>query len=282
MHMPLKSHIINRLNHVFTAQKWNFAEDESGEYTELYYNFSKLLELLSEEEQSLVLDLTSSFQYFPFSRYSPLLSKALTELPLNFFNNFSHTFIVPLKKPKDSPLVKSDSTLLYPCEHTIKRKHSTASVDAYPSMEILKNTLSTRNNSLILFVDDFIGTGDTAISTLDDYLLNYSAHDDEVIILTLVAQESGLKAIKDYGIAVYNAISINRGISDSAYIANKEKALELIDNIEKRLKVNALFKRGYKQSEALVSLVRTPNNTFPLFWLKTKVGSQYWPAPFYR
>ena len=33
---------------------------------------------------------------------------------------------------------------------------------------------------------------------------------------------------------------------------------------------------GYKASEGLVSMIRTPNNTFPFFWYKTKDG-EYGP-----
>jgi hypothetical protein len=36
--------------------------------------------------------------------------------------------------------------------------------------------------------------------------------------------------------------------------------------IEEKLNVEKKYLFGYKRSEALISLIRTPNNTFPVFW----------------
>lgn len=281
MKNPLKPNIINKLNYVFASQQWK-PDSEEDEYCNLYQDFSKLLEFMSEEEQLLVLDLSLDFKYLPFSQYGPLLSKVISQVAADYISQFTNIIIVPLQNSTDKQYVKSDSALLYPCKHAFKRKYQTTTVEAYTSLSYLIDTKLTRTNSLIIYVDDFVGTGDTAISSLNFYFTNCSAKDDDVIILTLAAQQSGLNTIKDYGIAVYNAITVRRGISDSDLICNKPKALELVDGIEKRLKVQKQFRRGYKASEALVSLLRTPNNTFPLFWLKAKMGQDRWPAPFYR
>jgi hypothetical protein len=73
-----------------------------------------------------------------------------------------------------------------------------------------------------------------------------------------------------------------KGISESTAIENKVAALKIVDRIEKRLRITEKFFRGYGQSEALVKMIRTPNNTFPLYWCdKTKKGDK-WPAPFPR
>ena len=55
-----------------------------------------------------------------------------------------------------------------------------------------------------------------------------------------------------------------------------------MDDIEKRLKVNENYRRGFKESEALVCMLRCPNNTFPVFWSTKKVSGESWPAPFPR
>jgi hypothetical protein len=55
-----------------------------------------------------------------------------------------------------------------------------------------------------------------------------------------------------------------------------------MSEIEEMLAISSKFKFGYKKSEALISLDRTPNNTFPLFWCKKKRDGESWCAPFYR
>ena len=203
-------------------------------------------------------------------------------MPADYFNTFNNIYIISLNKPSKSNTAKSGSTLLYPSKNFIKRKYLVTSAESYDSIDILKKTINTRKKSLVIFVDDFIGTGETAIKALDNYLLNYAVSDDEVIIVSLVSLQTGIKLINDYGVDVFNALTMERGISDSPTIADKPRALDIIDKIEERLKVRLDCRRGYKGSEALVSLDKTPNNTFPVFWTNAKVDGEKWPAPFYR
>jgi len=54
----------------------------------------------------------------------------------------------------------------------------------------------------------------------------------------------------------------------------------LYEEIEALLDVDAVDHLGRNQSEGLISLKRTPNNTLPIFWHKGREKS--WPAPFPR
>jgi hypothetical protein len=42
------------------------------------------------------------------------------------------------------------------------------------------------------------------------------------------------------------------------------------------------FSLGYNNCEALITLARTPDNTFPVFWMKHRIGKKYFDAPFSR
>ena len=52
--------------------------------------------------------------------------------------------------------------------------------------------------------------------------------------------------------------------------------------IEKMIPGGSHYTLGYNQSEALITMVRTPDNTFPIFWKTYKKGSQKFDAPFSR
>ena len=49
-------------------------------------------------------------------------------------------------------------------------------------------------------------------------------------------------------------------------------------NISKMFISNEKMYLGYNDSEGLVSMIRTPNNTFPFYWYEKKKGH----APFSR
>ena len=51
-----------------------------------------------------------------------------------------------------------------------------------------------------------------------------------------------------------------------------------MESIEEKIKAHDNEKLGYMGSEALITLARTPNNTFPVFW-KQKNNKK---APFPR
>ena len=52
--------------------------------------------------------------------------------------------------------------------------------------------------------------------------------------------------------------------------------------IEKLIPGDKFFSFGYNKSEALVTLNRTPDNTFPIFWRNHKKGGKVFQAPFPR
>jgi hypothetical protein len=52
-----------------------------------------------------------------------------------------------------------------------------------------------------------------------------------------------------------------------------------MEHIEKNLDIPDDYLFGYKKSEALVTMIRTPNNTFPVFWYNKKNEDN---APFPR
>ena len=63
---------------------------------------------------------------------------------------------------------------------------------------------------------------------------------------------------------------------------NEEKESKCMHAIEGAIKVSSDYNFGYKQSEALVRMIRTPNNTFPIYWYRDKKKKINIYAPFPR
>ena len=70
-----------------------------------------------------------------------------------------------------------------------------------------------------------------------------------------------------------------KGISDKYSDTELSKKIKLMEHIEKNLDIPDDYLFGYKKSEALVTMIRTPNNTFPVFWYNKKNEDN---APFPR
>lgn len=52
--------------------------------------------------------------------------------------------------------------------------------------------------------------------------------------------------------------------------------------IGKKLKVKNKMYLGYKESEGLVTMIKTPNNTLPFYWDEGKRDGKFMMAPFPR
>jgi hypoxanthine phosphoribosyltransferase len=122
-------------------------------------------------------------------------------------------------------------------------------------------------DAILLLVDDFIGSGETADGSLKYLLHDLNLSPDKVIIVTLIAQREGYQRIQQqYHTRIYCCEIRNKGISDTYISPKREKYTSLMNEIEDMLQVKDDYRFGYKRSEALVSLMKTPNNTFPVYW----------------
>ena len=141
-------------------------------------------------------------------------------------------------------------------------------------------------NAIVIFVDDYIGSGETAVNVIEDYkeefqgLINFT-EDCNVIISAIVVQEQGVQFINDHlgEVEVIADIIRQRGISDKYEAEDLEAKVGMMENMEKRAGCKAKFSFGHNRTEGLVTFMdKTPNNTFPVFWHETSTK----PAPFPR
>ena len=134
-------------------------------------------------------------------------------------------------------------------------------------------------NQAVILLDDYIGSGETAISAIEWFMKCHNVPSKQIVIISIAAQEIGIQQVQDkMGVAVFSSLHFERGISDYYVGEQLDTYTRIMTRIENKLNVADKDRFGYNQSEALISLIRTPNNTFPVFW-KTYGKNKIVPFP---
>lgn len=266
---------------LFERQNWN--ADLADEAERLVQTFCQMLSLLSEDERNLILHLSDEYLVVRCNRYPGLVTKLLNRVDPATIAASSQVYVIPIACPKDvqSHRTKSGNVICYLAKAFIPSMLPFAGkVMAVADSLISLESESKKDGRLLLFVDDFIGTSDTAFKFLDYYEEKCKAPTDKAVVLSLVVQNAGATQIEARGYPVISEFRRQKGISGSRILNVIPRALAIMDALEKRLNVSADYWRGYGNSEALVSMIRTPDNTFPVYWWTGQIDGKPWPAPF--
>jgi hypothetical protein len=268
------------------AREFQFETMADGENA-----FNKLCEMLSELanfERALVIEMLNDYEKIPFQQYPALLSQALTKVDTATLDGVHEVFLLPLLNSADRMrgTSKSGHAVLYIAEHVCLKQHpllKQIKTTALVSIEALERPeFAKREGALLIFVDDFIGSGATCLAAHAEYARRYKRAGDKPLVLTLVGMGAAIKQIEDNGISIICGKTLSKGISDNPRFVDKHDAFLTVDSIEGNLERHSDYRWGYLQSESLVSLIRTPDNTFPMFWCRSRLGGGTWPAPFER
>ena len=255
------------LKKVFNDNGWEIVQDKT------YSRFSRhvdLLRNLDADEQCLMLELTKRFKYFDISCYKELLYKALEKILMTFTKEKFYVF--PAMVRKDAGKIKSATTVYYQFRGDTLGEHVDLKSSKFHCFEDEKDfsqKKTLKKNEKILIVDDFIGSGETMVEVALDIMDQYSfINQNDIVFLSLVAHEKGIKYLNYYGcVDVFYALEINRGISDYYEGEQRQLNTETMQQIEAKIKgLKDKFKFGYEQCEALLHMERIPNNTFPIYW----------------
>lgn len=269
---------------LFQNKNWKIETQEDG--LSIFDRFcDRLAALDNDEQRELLLELTEDYLRVPLNEYEKLF--------LNVWRKFfigkkiklgkEERFVIcPLQQPKDFGKLKSSTTMLYLCQDNCLRCFSVFSdeqIRICSSPECLKD-IPCKIKELIL-IDDYIGSGETGLGCLE-YIKNLGKDIENITILSLVSQKEGIKALQKENIRVLTAIQREKGITDKySNDQEREHKLKLMGAIEDSLKIPTEWHLGHNTSEALVSMVRTPNNTFPVYWYEEGKGKNG-RAPFPR
>jgi hypoxanthine phosphoribosyltransferase len=271
---------IGRVFEIFEKKNWELDEEMETSKFNLFCNM--LLRLENEDEVDLMIELLEDFLHIDGDKYDNEITKILNSF-LSHYPKLQTLFVLPLISEKDKDKNKSAHFVLYKFKGT-KIKYKVPALNSIGLSVLDKpETLPflLKDNQMVILVDDFIGTGDTSIEAIDYLLkLHPELEKNKIAIFSIVIQQHGLEYLIKEGFNVFYSIVIRKGISDKYLNEEKDNKLSIMKNVEDKLKkLKPEYRFGYKQSEGLVCMERTPNNTFPIFWYDLK--SKYKP-PFPR
>jgi uracil phosphoribosyltransferase len=273
---------ISKLSKIFDEKKWK--KEEFGQMR--FDSFCCLFENLDDTQKELMYELTNNFLYFSDNNtYIEYYFKSLKKINSNLINKCEKIYVVPLLNEDDIKKNKSPKTLLYLTKGHIFKGNKEFAAKPFIVKEDAKLLPSNmlQENYLLLLIDDFIGSGETAEKAIDYLRTFINIENVQTKIISLVSMEEGVNKINDMGFEVCSEIILKKGISDYNKTPIKEKKIEIMLSIEKLLKnLNGFYSLGYLKSEGLVSLIRTPDNTFPVYWMEFETDKEIFQAPFQR
>jgi hypothetical protein len=138
-----------------------------------------------------------------------------------------------------------------------------------------------RHEGIHVSVDDFIGTGNQFLR-MRDAVVNDGLNFGVTHIATICIQAEAFQTLKSEGFSVV-ALYIREKAMDLASVRRQSASAPLYeeyDTMVRKTGCSKAYRLGRDDSEALVTMKRTPNNTLAVFWTKGKKSS--WPAPFPR
>lgn len=270
---------------VFKEQNWDIEESISGENSVFDMFCKRLEELESDADRELMLELTRKYLVVDLEEYG----KYMVDVFRKFIDRnkdkldkmeIIHMFPV---QDKDYPAkTKSGNVMCYLFQGNLMRRFDEFRnkririIETFDGLEKYKEDIEC-----LLLVDDFVGTGDTILGCIN-LIEEKGIKKEKIKALTLVMQEQGRNAVEEYGLETYSAVLRNRAITDNYSIEEAEKKIAQMKNISKRIKAKKELYLGYKESEGLVSMIKTPNNTFPFYWYEGKRDGKLCVAPFAR
>ncbi|MBI9110129.1 hypothetical protein [Maridesulfovibrio ferrireducens] len=271
--------LITKLHTILTEKGWGTDREEKKSGKKLFQIFAEIMEQLNEKQSLLLLHLISKFKIYKADNYSFLLKKAFEDISFSNHQDAKIIYLIPLVHWKDikKEKFKSGHSFLYQIQNQSFIKiapplhgKKIEILRDYVAYDSKKESFKTQKKCFIFF-DDFIGTGDTAIRTINEFSDEYNIDFKDIYLISLVAMQHGLERLYDSGVNIGVGEMANKGISDDPYLSGKitENINTMLD-IEKEFSVPPTYELGYGRSEALISMIRTPNNTFPLFWFTNK------------
>lgn len=263
-----------KIDEIFSQQEW---PKDVANHSSLYKRFIRTYEQLNGEERNLFLKLSRVYKWVSLSEYLDLVVRLLEKAVTKYYDTRTQdVWVYPVKKDEHCGKIKSADVVSYLCK-AMQTKYSDQlykrKVHVIGSLSQLRAKKSKFKERSLLVFDDFIGSGKYASEVLDE-LVSTGIPASNIVICSLFISELGLQKLSSKDCHI-EYIEVAQSIIDTL----PKKEINLLTNIEASLDVKEDFKFGYGRSANLISLLRTPNNSLPIFWLDK--GSSH-SAPFPR
>ena len=272
----MKPKHLSRLYKIFQDKNWGRLPKSEA----VFERFCKIVAGFGKDSDvELFLLLTEDFEVYDLFRYQPLLREAMYDIKPGLPK---HIIFAPGSSPSDidGNKNKSGDMLTYMAK-TVAQQIETFDgkmIYAVTDYRKIPEKCSKKEGKKHLFlVDDFSGSGDTmrdAVSAAltSGFLLK------EITAVILVAQTQAIESLITHEIDVVWGVNKDKGISDNGRIPDKGAAIRIMREFAQKIGVPSMYELGYGQCESLVSMMRTPNNTLPIYWYRC----QLWDPPFPR
>ena len=270
---------------VFKEQNWDIEESTAGENSVFDMFCKRLEELESDADRELMLELTRKYLVVNLEEYGKYMVDVFRKFIDRNKDKIGKTEVIHMfpVQDKDYPAkTKSGNVMCYLFQGNLMRRFDEFRnkririIETFDGLEKYKEDIEC-----LLLVDDFVGTGDTILGCIN-LIEEKGIKKERIKALTLVMQEQGRNAVEEYGVEIYSAVLRNKAITDNYSIEEAEKKIAQMKNVGKRIKAKKELYLGYKESEGLVSMIKTPNNTFPFYWHEGKRDGKLCVPPFAR
>jgi len=233
------------------------------------------LENFKEEEVDLAIDLLSVFEYIPFNEFMSRLNDLLFSIIRNLPKN-DKVLVFPYGK-----FGKSATFVTYPLKNTVAFKKMGNNILITNDLQNLQDKNSYKH---IIFIDDFIGSGDTFCNDYKTTNFNHkwiSANNLNVYLLCAIIMEDGKRKIE-------NKFSEVKIFAETKYkIFDKIKSpfqsfgnLKDLENISSKYgKMLSLYAPlGFSNSQSFLAFSHgTPDNTLPIIWVQDRNWEPIYP-----
>ncbi len=259
---PLEIYEVVKINELFDSQGW--PKDEKDK-SSLYKRYLSRYMKLGPEERQLFIKLSNQYKWVSPDEYLASTVQLLENAVKKYCSNAGQAvWIYPIKKNEDQRHIKSSDVVSYLCKSLPVQYNATLYKRTINIISTLDDLIMKKKNiqkSVLFLVDDFIGSGKYASGVVDELISN-GIPENNIVVCSLYISEMGLKALKAKRCKLEY---LNIAPSCISKLSAPER--ELILKIEASLNVEGDFSLGYGQSANLISLLRTPNNSLPVFWL---------------
>lgn len=271
---------------IFNDQNWEIEESTNDEYS-IFDIFCKRLEdLETDADRELMIELTRKYLVVGAGEYY----KYMFDVFKKFINcnrdvmiDIDTIHIFPVQDKDYPEKTKSGNMMCYLFQGLLMRRFDVFRNKRVRIIETFDGLVKHKDDiKCLLVVDDFVGSGDTLLGCVNS-IEEKGIEKEKIKVLTLVLQECGKKVADEYGVEIYTSVLRNKGITDNYSEQEVQEKKEQMKRISKRFKVkDKNLYLGYKESEGLVSMIKTPNNTFPFYWYEGKREGKLSLAPFPR
>ena len=272
---------IFELNKIFKSKNWtNLDIDEF-----VFNNSCTLLDNVSENQRELIIELLDRYMWISLEDYQSKILKTMENVDDVVLSKLKVVYIFPIIKKEDEGRFKSGQFLIYQIKAFKKhlKKYRDITFKYVSKFETFETGFRLKPNEMIFLIDDYIGSGETLRFCLNEIQNNNNEIVNENIqIVTIVTQKEIADNIRAEGYGYQADTYSEKGISDFNSSPVLEEKIRIMLDIEKMIPGGSHFSLGYNGSEALITLARTPDNTFPIFWKEYKKGGKKYDAPFSR